>query len=162
MPLDVTFIGLLFNEDCHCVGCGLLIGETLGLALSCRADPAPAGSHCNAGLRNLPEFAGCALDKLEVARLGRCGNTHRNRRLWWSVGRRFGRNPPPHVSGYSLGVLRDRVRTNSEVAWKARPACVREFLVTERNRRSDGRRVLPLTIAEAGADGEIGAVGQTH
>jgi hypothetical protein len=35
-----NFVGLLLNEKCHCGGRGLRVGESLGLALSRRSDPA--------------------------------------------------------------------------------------------------------------------------
>src|SRR6267154_6530580 len=118
--LDVTFVCLLLNENCHCVGRSLLVTENLRLALSGRADPAPAGGHGIADVRYFPEFAGRALDKLEVTRLGRCGGARDNRRLWRSVGRLFRRYPPPHVSGYGSGLFHHRIKTDTDVAWEAR------------------------------------------
>ena len=43
-----------------------------------------------------------------------------------------------------------------------RYAAVGQFLVAERDHRADGRWLLALPIGEAGADGELGAVGQLH
>src|SRR5260370_9843788 len=55
---------------------------------------------------------------------------------------------------------RRRIVTNAHVAWEARHAAVGKLLVAEGDRGADGGRGAALAIAEAGADGELGAVGQ--
>ena len=60
-----------------------------------------------------------------------------------------------------LGVI-DEAMTAIEPAWESRHAGIRKLLIAEGHRRADGRRVLTFTVAETGADGEIGAVWQAH
>lgn len=151
--LLVTLVRLLLDENRHGVGRRLFISKCFRLGLSGRADSSPSRGHGIARLRYLPEFAGLAFDKFEVAGFGTIADRNRNRcrriRLCGHRRLRFfqgNSNVVPHTNPTR----------------KSRHACVRKLLETKGYGSADAGRILAFAVAETRADGETGAVRQAN
>src|SRR5690348_1081770 len=167
VAFDVAFISFLLDEFGDGVGGGFVVGESFGFVLAGRADAAPASGQGVAGLGYFPEFIGGVVGEFEVAGAGSSGRGRgRNGRGSRGRGPSFARSATEgrrrRGSGGLGQLLCWNIEAEADPAWEARDASVGEFLVSEGDGRADCRRIFAFAIAEAGADGEIGAVRQTN